>query len=329
MPITGPGSYVSTLNLFLPHYEQVNTTLGASGPLLLRNPNGPVPPTLNRANLETWRNDLQLQHTAIEGQINDWEIAGADLRDMKVALHLRGGQFNDKVRAQLAGTHFERALPILPQPQDGQAIFMKAMDDISTLWAKINAATGIPGFTAPLLVLGGYALADFDTALGLLRVQFQTTARAEFLVSFKIEERNGTQNLVYPTLKTYRVAVPTYFAEGSPLVLTLPKLSPDPGSTPDPVNATGVWNVPTLQAKITWTLSLATDLEKYEVRWAPGSTYQAENEVVIGTVAAGAPLEFFTAQGLGQVGAVSVFKVYVLTTTGNERGSNVVKITRP
>ncbi|KAF0181139.1 MAG: hypothetical protein FD161_445 [Limisphaerales bacterium] len=329
MPITGPGSFVPCLNLFLPHYEQVNTTLGAGGPLVLRNPNGPVPPTLNRANLETWRNDLQTQHTAIEGQINDWEIAGADLMDMKVALHLRAGQFNEKVRSQLAGTHFERALPVLPSPTDGQALFMKPMDDISTLWAKINAAVGIPGFTAPLLLMGGYTLAEFDTALGLLRGQFPTTTRAEFLVSYKIEERNAIQKLVYPTLKAYRLAVPTFFAADSPLVLTLPKLTPDPGSTPDPVNATGIWNAPTTQAKITWTLSPAADLEKYEIRWSPGSTYQSENEVVIGTVAAGGTLEFFTAQGLGQVGAVSVFKVYVLTTTGNERGSNVVKITRP
>ena len=151
------------LNLFLPHYEQVNTTLGAGGPLVLRNPNGPVPPTLNRANLETWRNDLQTQHTAIEGQVNDWEIAGADLMDMKVALHLRAGQFNEKVRSQLAGTHFERALPELPSPTDGHALFMKPMDDISTLWAKINAAVGIPCFTAPLKLLGDYLLADFDT----------------------------------------------------------------------------------------------------------------------------------------------------------------------
>lgn len=318
-----------TLNLFLPHWEQCNLSLGAGGPLVVRNPNGPTPPTLNRANLETWRNDLQLQHTAIEGQINEWEIAGATLRAMKEGLHLRASQFNEKVRSQLAGTHYERALPELPQPQDGQAIFMKAMDDISTLWAKINAAAGIPGFTPPMVLLGGYALAEFDTAVAALRVQFQTDSKADYMVGFKIEERNSLQNLIYPTLKAYRLAVPTFFAADSPQVLTLPKLSPDAGSTPDPVTATGLWNAPTTQGKITWAASTDANLEKYEVRWAPGTIYNSENEVVLGTVLPGAALEFFTAQGLGTAGASSNFKVYVIVTTGNERGSNVVKITRP
>lgn len=329
MPITGPGSFVPTINLFLPHWEQCNTSLGAGGPLTFRNPNGPTPPTLNRANLETWRDALQLQHTAVEGQINDWEIAGADLMAAKVELHLRAGQFNDKVRSQLAGTLYERALPELPQPQDGQAIFVKAMDDISTLWAKINAAAGIAGFTPPLKLLGDYLLADFDTALANLRLKFQTESKADYLVGFKIEERNAIQKLVYPVLKAYRLAVPTFFAADSPQVLTLPKLTPDPGSTPDPVTATGVWNAPTTQGKITWTASTDANLEKYEVRWAPGTIYNSENEVVIGTVMPGGTLEFFTAQGLASAGASSNFKVYVVVTTGNERGSNVVKITRP
>lgn len=329
MPITGPGSYVATINLFLPHWEQCNLSLGADGPLLLRNPNGPVPPKLNRADLVAWRDALQLQHTAIEGQINDWEIASADLLSGKLTLHLRAGQFNEKVRSQLAGTHFERALPILPQPQDGQPNFMKPMDDISTLWAKVNAAAGIPGFTAPLLVLGGYALADFDAALAALRLAYQADSKADYLVGFKIEERNSLQKLVYPTLKAYRLAVPTFFAADSPQVLTLPKLTPDPGSTPDPVHGTGVWNAPTTQGKVTWTASTDASLEKYEVRWAPGGTYNSDNEVVIGTVLPGGALEFYTAQGLATAGASSNFKVYVVTTTGNERGSNVVKITRP
>jgi hypothetical protein len=317
------------MNAFLPHWEQCNTSLGAGGPLVFRNPNGPTPPTLNRANLEAWRNELQAQHTAIEGQVNDWEIASATLRDMKAALHLRAVQFNEKVRSQLGGTYFERALPELPQPQDGQAIFMKPMDDVSTLWSKINAATGIPGFTAPLLLLGGYPALEFDTALAALRVQFQTESKADYLVGFKIQERNALQNLVYPALKAYRLAVPTFFAADSPQVLTLPRLTPEAGSTPDPVTAAGVWNAPTTQGKITWTASTDPNLDRYEVRWAPGATYNSENEMVIGTVLPGAALEFFTTQGLGAAGASSNFKVYVLVTTGNERGSNVVKITRP
>lgn len=56
--------------------------------------------------------------------------------------------------------------------------------------------------------------------------------------------------------------------------------------------------------------------------------YDATLEVVLANIAKTAPREFFTTQGLVAIGDVSLFKVYVKTTTGNERGSNTVKITR-
>ena len=329
MPISGASSFIPTLNEFLPHWEQVNTALGAGGPLVLRNPNGTSPPTLNRAALVAMRNDLQAKHADITGQINDVEIASASLKAMKEALHLRGGQFNDMVRSELAGTTLAEALPLLPSPGDGQEVFIEPMDDVATLWPKINAAADIAGFTPPLLLLGGFALADFTTALALLKTQFETVRKEEFLVTFKIGERNKLQNLIYPVLKAYRLAVPTKFAADDPLIATLPKLTPDPGSTPDAVLANGIWNVPTTQGKLTWDAATAADLDQYEVRWSSGTTYDAANEVVIGNVAKTATREFFTTQGLGATGDVSVFKVYVLTTTGHERGSNTVKITRP
>ncbi len=322
MPITGPSSYIPTTNEFSAHWDAANTALGAGGPILL-------PGGTTRANLVTHRDNLQTKQAEIEGQINASEIARGDLTTKKEDLHLRGGQFNDKVRAILGATAFARALPELPQPQDGQGNFVPPLDDINTLWVKINAAVGIAGFTPPLLLLGGYAVADFNTALVALKAQFDTVSKEEVLVKLKIEERNALQGVIYPLLKSYRQVLPTYFAANSPLIASLPKLTPDPGSTPDPVLANGVWDVPTTQGKITWAASTAADFSEYEVRWSPGTTYDASVEVVLGNVAPGAPLEFLTTQGLGASGDVSVFKVYVKTTTGNEKGSNTVKITRP
>ena len=129
-------------------------------------------------------------------------------------------------------------------------------------------------------------------------------------------------------LKAYRQAVPTKFAATDPLVVTLPKLTPDAGSAPDAVLANGLWNVPTTQGKLTWDASTAPDLDEYEVRWSPGVTYDATLEVVLANIAKTAPREYFTTQGLVAIGDVSNFKIYVKTTTGNERGSNTVKITR-
>jgi len=328
MPISGPSSYPGTLNDFIPHWDASNIALGAGGPMLLRNPNGTVPATLNRADLIAMRTALTTAHTDIQGQINNVELAAADLQTMKVAMNLRGGQFNAKVRAVLGGTSYATALPELPTPTDGMGVFVPPLDDILTLWGKINAAAGIPGFTAPLLLLGGYTLGDYTTALANLKLQFETVAKEQLGVTLKIGDRNALQDLIYPVLKVYRQTVPTQFAANSPLVLSLPKLTPDPGSTPDAVLANGIWNVPTTQGKLTWGESTDPNLDEFEVRWSPGPTYDAANEVVIGNIPKNAAREFFTTQGLLANGDESNFKVYVKTTTGNERGSNTVKITR-
>jgi len=50
---------------------------------------------------------------------------------------------------------------------------------------------------------------------------------------------------------------------------------------------------------------------------------------VIGNVTGGGALEFFTDSGLAAAGNVASFKVYVITTTHNEKGSNAVSVTRP
>ena len=296
--------------------------------MVLRNPNGTSPPTLNRADLITMRTNLTNLHTAIQGQINNVELAAADLKTMKEFLHLRGGQFNAKVRAVLGDSSYAAALPELPTPTDGMGVFVPPLDDILTLWTKINAAVGIPGFTAPLLLLGGYTLAEYTTALVNLKLQFELVAKEQLGVTLKIGDRNALQDIIYPVLKVYRQTVPTNFAANSPLVTSLPRLTPEPGSTPDAVLANGTWNAPTSQGKLTWDESTSPDVVQVEVRWSPGPTYDSANEVVLANLAPAAPREYFTTQGLLANGDESNFKIYVLTNTGNERGSNTVKITR-
>ncbi|MEQ1772087.1 MAG: hypothetical protein ABL879_19920, partial [Devosia sp.] len=128
-----------------------------------------------------------------------------------------------------------------PTPTDGRGVFVEPLDDIATLWAKLNTAVNIPGFTAPLLLLGGYTLAEFNTVLAALKTQFETVAKEQLGVTLKIGDRNALQDVIYPVLKAYRQSVPTKFPATDPLVVTLPKLTPDAGSTPDAVLANGAW----------------------------------------------------------------------------------------
>lgn len=321
MPIEGPASFLPTTDEFSAHWGLVNTAL-APGALVL-----PAGTTL--ANLETHRTALAALHAAVQSAINDVETARADLDDRKLALHTRLNQFNEKARSYLGGTTLARSLPKVPGLTEGQGAFLPAMDDMENLWTRANALPASGGYTPPLVLLGAYPLATFSADLALLRTAYKTMTAREVDLRVKRGERQDLEDVIYPILKSYREAMPTFFAADHALVTTLPRLTPEPGSTPDAVSLTGVWNAATTQASLTWTENPAADVDHYEVRWSPGSSYSAEDENVLGSVDKEAAREFLTAQGLGAPGAVSVFRVYVVTATGNEKGSNTAQVTRP
>ena len=62
---------------------------------------------------------------------------------------------------------------------------------------------------------------------------------------------------------------------------------------------------------------------------SPGPDYASDDEVVVDNVPASAPRVLNTAAGLTVPGLTAGFKVYVITSTGNERGSNDVYVERP
>jgi hypothetical protein len=83
-----------------------------------------------------------------------------------------------------------------------------------------------------------------------------------------------------------------------------------------------------MNAQVTWTPRTNPNPDRYSILTAPGPTYRATAESVVGTVAAGTE-EFSTNEGLAAPGATALYKVYVVLTTLNERGSNTVSVTRP
>jgi hypothetical protein len=321
MPIEGPASFLPTTDEFSAHWGLVNTALAPAALVL--------PAGTTRANLETHRTSLATLHAAVQTGINDVEMARADLDDRKAALHTRLTQFNEKARSYLSTTTLARALPKVPTLSEGQGAWLPVFDDMENLWTRANALAPVGGFTPPLLLLGGYTLANFSADLVLLRAAYKTVTAKEVDLRVKRGERQDLEDVIYPILKSYREAMPTFFAATHALVVSLPRLTPESGSTPDAVSVTGVWDAGTSQGKLTWTENAAADVDHYEVRWSPGSSYSADDESVLGSVDKEAAREFLTTQGLGAPGAVSVFRVYVVTATGNEKGSNTAQITRP
>jgi len=321
MPISGPSSFVPTLNLFIPHWVDVNLALGAAGPLVLEDGTTIVILTGYRDQLEAFR-------ASILGKLNDLQIASADLLARKTALLARIGEFNRKVRGSIGRSPFASALSDVPSITAAQGNFLDPHDDMANLWPKINAAT-IPGFTGPLVLPGGYAVATFLAGLAALKTAYATESTAEHELNLERKLRNFVQEKAQPALVLYRQAVAGAFAENDPLVLSLPAVTPDAGSTPDAVVANIAWDATLLKAKITWAASAAPNLFQYEIRFCPGANYSTETETVVGNVSPTAPREFLTDAGLSAPGNVASFKVYVLLTTGNEKGSNTLTITRP
>lgn len=82
------------------------------------------------------------------------------------------------------------------------------------------------------------------------------------------------------------------------------------------------------EADLSWTASSDPDLSGYSVRRSGADPYDTDSELVVDTLPPGT-LVLATDEGLGTPGSTMRYKVYVVLTTGNEKGSNTVTIDRP
>lgn len=253
---------------------------------------------------------------------------GASDRDIKrAALRERVRQFRGTVIGRLAGSVYTTALPKLPGVTAKEQDILRSLDDMNNMWTRINAAPPA-GFTAPLLLTGGYAIATFATDLTALRTAFANVTTTDEGATFARKTRDVLISAVRARLVQYRQAVTGAFPAGNALIAALPRLSAAAGSTPDPVVLAGSWFVAGSTGRLDWMPSTDANLDHYSIRYHPGPRYKAAEEQAVDTVAAGTNT-FDTLYGLAASGSVSWFKVYVVTGTGNERGSNAVKIIRP
>src|SRR3990172_1219046 len=106
MPITTIGSYITTYDEFLAHWEDVNLALGGTPATDLT-----LQGLYTRANMITDRATLQAAITLLEDRENDRQIA-ANSRDVqKDELRDRLGQFRGMLKGKLPGTAYLAAAP--------------------------------------------------------------------------------------------------------------------------------------------------------------------------------------------------------------------------
>lgn len=321
MPISGPSSYPPTTREFLDHWAAVNTELGAEMVLSGGASVGELGDQLD--NLEGRRETV-----TEKGVLRALARASLDAHIRKLQGKLV--EFNARIRADFAGSIFERVLSVAFAVGDAEDAVREGLRALSVLWTEVNAiATPPTGVTLPLVLQGNYSLGTLETDRTALRGFYRALTTAEMKLKLAREARNDIQDVIYPILKAYRLKVPTVVLANDSLVDSLPSLTPPAGHTPAAVTLQGTWNATEEKAEFSWEESAEAQLARYELRGVPGDEYNAEDEAVIATVAAGGTRSASSAFALGSPGLTASFKVYVVLQDGHEKGSEAVAVHRP
>jgi len=319
MPITSIGSYPPTMQDFVTSWASVNATLGAT-PLTLRGGYTVAQFTTDRTNI------INAINAAIT-TTNTEQFNAATLNILKAPILARAIQFRKWVQSYLPNTPYAQILPDAPKPSSAESKFLDPLTDILNLWTTINADATLTGIPLPIALTGGYLVATFITDLVALRTAYTTARTTAEQAALSRKQRDALLKPAVQRMVQYRGAIEARFA-GTAFQASLPALSPPPGSTPDPVFVTGGWDTIKKLVHLEWEASDNKNLLQYEVRGCTGTTYKVANEFTIATV----PPDKLFWEGTGGVpvaGAQCVYRVYVVLTTGNEKGSNNVAISRP
>lgn len=318
MPFTGPSSYLPTIDEFRAHWNNVNTALAPSALTLL----GPYA----KADLDSDRDDLSDSITDLVAGTNVLEGHRQDRDNAKPEVRERMRQLGSAIRGLLHGATQEGHIADLVNMTDSQGKWLVAMRDAINNWTDVNANPPA-GFTGPLLLFGGYTVANFTADCTALEASFEGVSMEEQNVDDFIKARDAIYLGVRERLALYRQAVEGTFPADHPLVLSLPRISPLPGHTPDPVVLTAVWNEVSKEMDASWTESTDPDLAYYTMRMNGEDPYDTTEETFVESFLPGV-LSFSTEEGLPAAGDSMGYKVYVVLNTGNERGSNAVTVER-
>ncbi len=315
--ISGPSTYLATIDDFLAHWTSVNADPAAGTGLATRDGK-------TRADLVAVRATLAAVTNGVEDRLNGKEIARALVENGKRDLLARAQELCRRLRGVLpADSPFLASLPAMPLQSSAEEVFLKPMRDCANVWQRADDA-GVK-FT----LTGNFGVAAFATQLAGLIGRYTTLHTAASDLKLSRETRNKLQNDVTTLLSGYRPAVEGLFPPDSPLVATVPVIyAPSGPRTPKPVAATATYDAAAHEAVVAFTASDDTALARYELRGVPGPDYAGEDETLIATLAPDAPREFRTAFSLAQPGMAASFKVYVILTTGNEAGSDAVTVER-
>jgi hypothetical protein len=322
MAILGNSTYVPTMNELLAHWGQVEAALLTG---FVVSVDGAA---VAKDDFEDQRDGLEAAQDAVQDKLTDLELARGQIALDKAQLHGWLIEFNGLILSYYQGTKFLRARPEAPGLGDGQEVFLRPMKDIKNLWLKVNVAPARPGLAVPVVLSDGTTQAVFATAVAAAQMHYDEIAAAEQAVDLERAERNLIQEKAYETMKQYRLAVPPRCAQHPALVSTLPRLTPEKGSTPEALEATAVV-LPDGQIEVTHAAVTQAGIKRVALRGNVGTTYEEDDAVTYADHLPAAPPVFVLGWGSVPVGGSLALKVYVINETDNEAGSTTLVVTRP
>jgi hypothetical protein len=333
MALVNNSSYIPTANAFLAHWSSVDTELG--GGFVLPGLPGVIPPSLNRSGLLVFRDTLENDLQDVQEKLNDVEIASGRIRILKEKLYARFNLFLEVVDGYYANSEYASARPEAPGITAGGERFLGPMRDARSLWTKLNGQTAPAGLTVPIVVKAGtpelpdnVSLAAFTAMLNLLIQRIDEHGQAVQALTLSRARRDKTMKTIRAILVQYRATVIVPISGNEPLLNTLPRVTPEPGHTPEPVQVSTAFVAPN-KATGSHTESDDADFEDYQIVAAIGEEATLEDAIVLETRTARTPAPFETSMGLAEPGGAVSLWVIVRTKDGNERASAKSLVRRP
>lgn len=339
MAISGNSSYIPTAQEFVAHWNSAGAALGALGPVTL--PGKPLGSAtdVTASTLDALRGQLAAKATMIQSLVNATDLVRADLASAQAEALEYVVRFNAKVRGSLGGTRWVAALPEAPTMGSAQSNFCDPLDDAVDLWGRINVAEAMGTGKELELVNNSveppvaYPVADFTALVVLVKETWSALGRAEMDLKLGRGSRDEVQDKVHAILKAYRQVLPTFFRADSAIGKSLPRLTPVPGSTPDPATLSGAWNAATAKADLSAVVPEQTGLKSLRLLYSPGSSWSEDDASVVESRSLeeadlSQPVVFHTDYALANAGDRALFRVVVVNETDNEASSNVVEMVR-
>lgn len=319
MALSGVNTYIPTIREFLHHWNEMNLAVGERVHLARGFSSNDLE-DLSRRLAQCIQEVVQRDNTRTEA------LKKKDT--LLVAMRERVKQFRAFMASQIPDSPYRKQAPTLPTFTAAGNLQQEALGKMIGLWEVLNAEAPGPGFNPPLRLAGGYSIADAKSELSDLRSAYAVYTGALSDATSARARRTELMKEVAVRLRQYRQAAIAYLPTGHPLLERVPAVAPTGPSTVLGVELSGEWDTMRAAAVLSWTPAPQDTHERFEVRFCSGTKYRESEEQVVGSVLKGV-LSVITDYGLATPGAEGWFRVYNITTDGEEMGSNSIKVVRP